>query len=168
MGNDSVPVVCVVSASSGTGKTTFLEKLIKEVVNRGYSVGTIKSDSHGFEMDVPGKDTWKFSQAGAKATAIIGPDKYAIIHKTDHRKELDQVIAMIEDVDIILVEGFKMSTLPRFEVVRRERGTEIVSPIEYLIAVVTDVKELNVSVPVLDIDDIQGATNLLLANTALG
>ncbi len=168
MSNNTVPVVCVVSASSGTGKTTFLERLIKEVVNRGYRVGTIKSDSHGFEMDVPGKDTWKFSQAGAKATAIIGPDKYAIIHKTDHRKELDQVIAMIEDVDIILVEGFKMSTLPRFEVVRRERGTDIVSPIEYLIAVVTDVKEIDVAVPILDINDIQEATDLLLANAALG
>ena len=163
-----VPVVCVVSASSGTGKTTFLEKLIKEVVNRGYRVGTIKSDSHGFEMDVPGKDTWKFSQAGAKATAIIGPDKYAIIHKTDHRKGLDEVIAMIEDVDLILVEGFKMSTLPRFEVIRREKGTNIVSSMENLIAIVTDVKEIDVPVPVLDINDIQGATDLLLAKTALG
>lgn len=168
MSSYNVPVVCVVSASSGTGKTTFLERLIKEVVNRGYRVGTVKSDSHGFEMDVPGKDTWKFSQAGAKATAIIGPDKYAIIHKTDHRKDLDQVIAMIEDVDIILVEGFKMSTLPRFEVVRRERGTEIVSPIEYLIAVVTDVIEIDVPVPILDINDIQGAADLLLANTIHG
>ncbi|KUO60395.1 MAG: molybdopterin-guanine dinucleotide biosynthesis protein MobB [Gracilibacter sp. BRH_c7a] len=165
MGNYNVPVVCVVSASSGTGKTTFLERLIKEVVDRGYRVGTIKSDAHGFEMDVPGKDTWKFSQAGAKATAIIGPDKFAVIHKTNQRKELDEVIAMIEDVDIILIEGYKTSTLPRFEVVRREKGTNIVSPSEYLIAVVTDVKEIDVPVPVLDINDIQGSADLLLANT---
>lgn len=160
MGN--VPVVCVVAARSGTGKTTFLEKLIKEMARRGYRVGAVKSDSHGFEMDVPGKDTWKFSQAGATATAIIGPDKYALIHKTDHRKDLDEVVSMIEDVDIILVEGYKMSTRPRLEVVRREKGTEIISPVEYLIAVVTDVEEIDVQVPVLNIDDIKGAADLLL------
>ena len=160
MGN--VPVVCIVAASSGTGKTTFLEKLIKEVVNRGYRVGTVKSDSHGFEMDVPGKDTWRFAQAGAKATAIIGPEKYALIHKSEGRKDLGQVIEMIEDVDIILVEGYKASQMPRIEVVRREKGTDIISPLEYLIGVVTDVEGLDVPVPVLDINDIEGAADLLI------
>lgn len=162
MGN--IPVVCIVAASSGTGKTTFLEKLIREVVCRGYRVGTVKSDAHGFEMDVPGKDTWRFAQAGAKATAIIGPDKYALIQRTEERKGLAEVVEMIEDVDIILVEGYKASEMPRIEVVRREKGTGIVSPLEYLIGVVTDVEDLDAGVPVLDINDIEGAVELLLAH----
>lgn len=164
---ENVPVICVVAARSGTGKTTFLEKLIKEIVARGYRVGTVKSDAHGFEMDVPGKDTWRFAQAGAKATAIIGPDKYALIQKTDGRKDLEEVIKMIEDVDIILVEGFKASGMPRIEVVRKEKGTGLVSPPEYLIGVVTDVRDLDAPVPVLDLEDIQGAADLLISCTKL-
>ena len=68
----NIPVICIVSAVSNTGKTTLMEKLIGEIVRRGYKVGAVKSDCHGFEMDVPGKDSWRFAQAGASATAIVG------------------------------------------------------------------------------------------------
>lgn len=80
----NIPLICIVAGQSETGKTTFMEKLIVELVKRGYEVGAVKSDAHGFEIDVPGKDSWRFAQAGAKSTAIIGPDKYAIIQKTEY------------------------------------------------------------------------------------
>ena len=156
-----VPILCIVAAGSGTGKTTFMEKLIKEMVQRGYRVGTVKSDSHGFEMDVPGKDTWRFAQAGAKATAIIGPNKFALIQQTEYRQELDDVVKMIQDVDIIFVEGYKMSARPRIEVVRREKGEHFISPIENLVAIVTDVAELSAPVPILDLEDIKGTADLI-------
>lgn len=159
----NVQIISIVSARSGTGKTTFMEKLIRELVERGYKVGTIKSDAHGFEMDVPGKDSWRFAQAGAKATAIIGPEKFALIQKTEQKKNLNEVAAMIEDVDLILVEGYKTAEKPRIEVVRREMGTEIISPLEYLIAIVTDVKEIKNSVPIFAIDDYQGVADLIVA-----
>lgn len=157
-----VPVICFVAAKSGTGKTTFLEKLIKEIVGRGYEVGTIKSDAHGFDIDKPGKDSWRFAQAGSKATAIIGPDKFALIQKTPSKKDLEEVVAMIEGVDIILVEGYKFSNRPRIEVVRSEMGTELVSPVEHLIAVITDVEGLSVPVPVLNINDVEGVADLII------
>jgi len=160
--SSGIPVVCFVAGKSGAGKTTLLEKVIREMVRRGYEVGTVKNDTHGFEMDYPGKDTWKFAQAGAKATAIVGPDKYALIQKTKEKKNLDLIVSLIEGVDIILVEGYRGSDKPKIEVVRREKGTEIVSPVAELIAVVTDVKELSFPVPSLDIDDFQGVADLLI------
>lgn len=157
-----VPVICIVAARSGTGKTTFMEKLVHELVRRGYEVGTIKSDAHGFVMDRPGKDSWRFAEAGAKATAIIGPDKYALIQKTESKKNLNEVAAMIEGVDLILAEGYKASDYPRIEVVRKEKGTEIVSAPELLIAVVSDIKGLPAPVPVLDINDFGGVADLIV------
>ncbi|MGI5901784.1 MAG: molybdopterin-guanine dinucleotide biosynthesis protein B [Desulfitobacteriia bacterium] len=157
-----VPVICFVAAKSGTGKTTFLEKLIREMTVRGYNIGVIKSDVHGFEMDVPGKDTWRFAQAGAKATAIIGPDKYALIQKTAQKKTLEDVTPLIQGVDIIFVEGYKAAQRPKIEVVRRELGTEVVSEVENLIAVLTDVEELSLPVPILNINDYQGVADLII------
>jgi molybdopterin-guanine dinucleotide biosynthesis protein B len=94
-----------------------------------------------FEMDVPGKDSWRFAQAGARATAVVGMHQYALLQKTNHKKDLDEVIGSMEEVDIAIVEGFKLSGKPKIEVVRRERGTLIVSPAEELVAVVTDVTD---------------------------
>lgn len=159
---NDIPVVCIVSGRSDTGKTTFMEKLIQEFVQRGYEVGAIKSDTHGFDIDIPGKDSWRFAQAGAKSTTIIGPDKYAMIQKTEHKQEIDDVIPLIRGVDIILIEGFKASTRPRIEVIRKEKGTEIISPSEYLIGIVSDAEGLKASVPVLDLNDFQGIADILV------
>ena len=158
-----VPVICFVAARSGTGKTTFLEKLIKEMTGRGYKVGAVKSDAHGFEIDKPGKDSWRFTQAGSRSTAIIGPDKFALIQQTDTKKDLEEVIALMSDVDVILVEGYKFSYRPRLEIVRQELGTELVSPAEKLLAVITDVPELPVPVPIFDLDDVSGVADFIIS-----
>lgn len=159
----NIPVLCIVSARSNTGKTTFTEKLISEMVNRGYKVGAIKSDCHGFEVDVPGKDSWRFSQAGASATAIIGPNQYAYIEKTVEKKELDEVVSHFHDVDLILVEGFKLTGKPKIEVVRKARGTEIVSRKEDLLAIATDIDDLAIDVPIFSLDDYSSVADFIIA-----
>jgi len=158
----TIPIICIVSAVSGTGKTTFMEKLISEMTQRGYKVGAVKSDSHGFEMDIPGKDSWRFGQAGATVTAVVGPNQYAFIQKTDHKKELSTVTDLIEGVDIILAEGFKNSDHPKIEIVRQKRGASIVSDPTQLIAVVTDVMDIGASAPIFDINDYQGIADLII------
>jgi molybdopterin-guanine dinucleotide biosynthesis protein B len=162
-----VPLINIVAARSGTGKTTFMEKLVTVLVERGYQVGTIKSDAHSFEMDVPGKDTWRFAQAGARVTAIIGPEKFALIQKTQEKKNLDEVADLIQDVDLILVEGYKKADKPKIEIIRREKGTEIISQPEHLLAIVTDVQEITAAVPVLAIDDYQGVADLIISKFSL-
>src|SRR5512146_1450381 len=102
-----VPVVSVVGKSN-VSKTTFLEKLIPELVRRGYRVGTVKHDVHGFELDTPGKDTWRHRQAGSRAVAISGPDKIALFLGVEREAKLDEVAELIDgQVDLILTEGYK-------------------------------------------------------------
>lgn len=157
------PVLCFVSGKSGTGKTTLLEKVIKEIVQRGYQVGAIKSDVHSFEVDTPGKDSWRFYQAGARTTAIIGNEKYALIERTEQKKELDEIIGLIRGVDIILIEGFKASDKARIEVVRAEMGGGIISPGQYLTAVATDIEGFKARVPVFGLNDYSGIADFIIA-----
>jgi molybdopterin-guanine dinucleotide biosynthesis protein B len=73
-----VPIVSIVG-KSGSGKTTLLEKVIKELTHRGYTVGVLKHDAHGFEIDHEGKDSWRHKKAGASTVALSSPEKFAVI-----------------------------------------------------------------------------------------
>ena len=156
------PIVCIVSAVSNTGKTTLTEKLISEIVRKGFRVGAVKSDAHGFSIDVPGKDSWRFAKAGAKAVAIVGPNQYALIQETEQKKDLDEVVNAMKDIDIVLVEGFKLSGKQKIEVVRREKGMQTVTPAEELIAVVTDVTNGHFSVPTFSLDDYEKISDFII------
>jgi cyclic pyranopterin phosphate synthase len=141
----AVPVVLVMAKSSGTGKTTVLEKLITELTRRNYRVGAVKHASRQMEIDKPGKDSWRFAEAGAKAVAVITEDKFALIQKTGERALLEDIAGQLRNVDIIFVEGFKQEKLPKIEIIRAEISKEITAPPEELVAVVTDIEGLEVS-----------------------
>lgn len=115
----SSPVVSVVGYS-GSGKTTLLEKLISELTQRGYAVGTIKHDVHGFEMDKPGKDSWRHKKAGASATIISSPYQIGMVRDVEHDHSPEELMALLPDMDIILTEGYKQENLPKLEVFRSE------------------------------------------------
>jgi molybdopterin-guanine dinucleotide biosynthesis protein B len=115
----SPPVVSVVGYS-GSGKTTLLEKLISGLKDRGYSVGTIKHDVHGFEMDRPGKDSWRHKKAGASVTVISSPYQIGMVRDVDHDHRPEELMALLPDMDIILTEGYKKENLPKLEVFRSE------------------------------------------------
>lgn len=156
-----VPVISIVGRSD-TGKTTLIEKLVPELKRRGYRVGTIKHDAHQFEIDVPGKDSWRHRQAGSDATAISSADKLAIIWRVEEEKSLDEVAAYMQDVDIILTEGYKRSHKPKVEVHRAERGGELLCSDDELVAVATD-EPVNTQAPCFDINDAKGLVDLLEA-----
>ena len=93
---------------SGSGKTSLLVKIIPLLKARGYRVGVIKHAHHGFDIDIQGKDSFRFSEAGSDIVALASPEKLAIIEKTERDCSLKQLVPMIADkVDIVLVEGFK-------------------------------------------------------------
>lgn len=155
-----VPIISVVGKSD-VGKTTFLEKLIPELIRRGYRVATVKHDTHGFDIDVPGKDTWKMAQAGSHIVAISSPQKLALIRKVDQEKTLDEIAQMVgADVDIILTEGYKRGKKPKIEVSRREKSTELLCEPNELVAIVTD-NDFDVRVPHFGLDDVSGVADLL-------
>lgn len=161
-----VPVVSVV-AKSGTGKTTLLEKLIRDLTERGYRVGALKHDAHRFEMDHEGKDSWRLTHAGAATTVITSPEKIAMIRMNRDRQEppLEETIqTLFADMDIVLTEGFKKSSMPKIEVNRSARSDKLLCRGEEhdptLIAVASDAP-LELDVPVFDLNDAAGICDFI-------
>jgi molybdopterin-guanine dinucleotide biosynthesis protein B len=134
-----IPVISFVGRSD-SGKTTYLTKLISEMKLRGYRVGVIKHDVHGFEMDRPGKDTWRHAQAGADVVCISSPLKMALIKKVQLELSLPEVVGHIDDVDIIFTEGYKREGAVKVEVFRQAVCQEPVCRQEELLAMVSDVE----------------------------
>lgn len=161
----TIPVV-VLAGISGTGKTTFLEKLIRELKKRDLRVGTVKHDVHGFEFDKPGKDTWRHSRAGADAVAISSPTQVAMIRSVDEELDLDQVTSLLGTVDIVLVEGYKRSNKPKIEIQRMAHSRQLLCAPEELIALVSD-GDWNIAVPRFDLDDACGVADLLVQKYGL-
>lgn len=137
------PIVCIVG-KSGAGKTTLIERLIPVLLKRGYRVGTLKHDVHGFEMDKEGKDTWKHKKAGARATLISSASRIGLISDVEREMEPPQLVKrFLNDVDIVIAEGYKKSSLPKVEVHREEVSDELLClPQENLIAIVSNTKRL--------------------------
>jgi molybdopterin-guanine dinucleotide biosynthesis protein MobB len=118
----AIPVISVVGRSN-SGKTTLLEKLISELKRRGYRVAAVKHHYHaGFTFDVPGKDSYRFAQAGADHVAVAGPDQVVHMRRWEREPSLAEVVADIRDVDLILTEGYKRERAPKIEVWRRGQG----------------------------------------------
>jgi len=133
------PIVAIVGRSE-SGKTLLMEQLIAEFKRRGCTIAALKHSHCGvIEIDQPGKDTWKFAQAGSDAVCISSPRKLALIKKTDHDLRIDEVLPIIgAEFDLVLVEGFKKSSLPKIEVHRKELGNDLLCSPEELSAIVTD------------------------------
>jgi len=155
-----IPVISIVGGKSNSGKTTLLEKLIREAKRRGWRVATLKHDVHGFEMDQPGKDTWRHAQAGADVVAISSPHKIAILEKVTEDQPLDEVIARIQGVDVIFTEGYKHGNKPKIEVYRSIVHQELFSKLEELIAIASDISFAN-GIPCFGLDDAQGICDLI-------
>ncbi len=155
------PVVSVVG-TTGSGKTTFLENLILELKKRKWKVGIIKNDVHGFEIDKPGKSTWKFGQAGADNVMIVGPEKMAFISRHEKKKNLDYYLEFHDEMDLVLTEGFKSADKPKIEIYRKENRDYLLCSQEDLLAVVTDDEPpIEISKPVFGFEEISEIADFL-------
>jgi molybdopterin-guanine dinucleotide biosynthesis protein B len=124
---------------SGSGKTTLVEVLIGELSRRGLRIASIKHDSHGFEMDHPGKDSWRHKQAGAAVSMIASPYKIGMVSDVDRDHRLEELVDMLPDVDLVLAEGFKRGAHPKIEIHRPAANPEPACKGDpHLMAVVSD------------------------------
>jgi molybdopterin-guanine dinucleotide biosynthesis protein MobB len=157
-------MVLITAGKSGSGKTTVLEKLIPELKKRRLRVGTIKHHHADFEMDVPGKDSWRHKKAGAVKTVISSPNRIGIVMDVDHDHSPEELAHFLTGVDIILVEGFKGESLPKVEIFRKGvHKSPICANDKNLIAMVTDA-EIEVDVPKYGLDDMKGLADLIAAH----
>jgi len=153
--------------SSGSGKTTFLEKLIPVLKSKGISLGVIKHDAHKFEIDKPGKDSYRLKKAGADMVAISSSEKIGIVKSfTKDEETLEEIVLnYFKDIDMILTEGYKKSSIPKIEIFRQEVKKPFISLDKpELIGVVTDVKNPpREDVKIFNIDDYEEVAEYLIA-----
>jgi len=153
-----IPVVGFVGYSN-SGKTTIVSGLVSILKNRGYRVAAIKHASHGYDMDMPGKDSWQHFDSGADQVVVVGPDSFSHHHR-GHASLMD-IIKRISDVDIILVEGFKGEPVPKIEIIGQDEPGQRIPLGEYLQAVISS-QVPDGSVPCFDPNNLDSLADFLV------
>jgi len=161
------PALVALVGKSDSGKTTFLEKLLPELRALGLRVATVKHDVHGFEIDTPGKDSWRHGQAGADAYAVAGPDKLALIVGLVTELPLAEIVRRyFADYDLVVAEGYKRQAPHRIEIFRRDAGhDEPLCRSAEIVALVTDDDRLS-HPQRFDIGDGNGVAQFIAARLA--
>ena len=149
---------------SNAGKTTFVEKLIPELVARGRQVATIKHAHHKVELDTEGKDSWRYKRAGAAMSMLVTAQALQLVADTTERREPRQLAdRFLGEADVVLAEGFSHAAGEKIEVLRRACGKPPRCMVEDgLIALVTDCPEIYPELPHFDLDDAAGVADFLL------
>lgn len=118
-----VPIISVVGLVK-SGKTTFIEALVKELSRRKYRVGTLKHTSHSFEMDSEGKDSYRLKQSGSIVGGVFTDDSIGIVRDLENMQDLDRIIAdVFSDMDLVIIEGYKLGKYPKI-IVLKEKDLE--------------------------------------------
>jgi molybdopterin-guanine dinucleotide biosynthesis protein B len=156
---------------SGSGKTTLLTRLLPELVRRGITVSTVKHAHHGFDVDKPGKDSWKHREAGAHEVMVSSVNRWALMHETRGAAEatLDELLSHMSPVDLVIVEGFKSHSHAKLEVHRPSLGKPLICEKDPLVAAIaSDVPLGGVRLPQFRLDDIAGIAGFILERCRLG
>jgi molybdopterin-guanine dinucleotide biosynthesis protein B len=164
--------VLAISAWSGTGKTTLLKKLIPALCDKGIRPGLIKHTHHNMDVDKPGKDSYELRKAGAAQTMVASSHRWALMAETPDEAPLDlaYLVSRMDHslLDLVLVEGFKHEAVPKILLFRRDAGHDIAELTldEHVIAVASDIG-LDLPVPVLDLNDVDGIAEFIVTWSAV-
>lgn len=161
-------MTCVfgIVAKSGSGKTTLIETLIPLFKGRGVSVSTIKHTHHAFDMDKPGKDSWRHREAGALEVVLASKSRFALLHelRDETEPEIEDLLKQMSQVDLVLVEGFKRHPHPKIEIYRPSLGKDALWPHDpHIRAVASDVAIADCPLPVLDLNNPEAIMEFVLA-----
>ncbi len=152
-----------ISGWSGAGKTTLIGKLIPALLARGLRVSTLKHAHHRFDIDHPGKDSYAHRMAGSTEVIVASASRFALIHELREAPEwrLEQLLAKLSPVDLVLIEGFKRDPHPKIEVHRAANGKPPLHDADPMIrAIAADVAFPACSLPQVHIDDIAAIATL--------
>jgi molybdopterin-guanine dinucleotide biosynthesis protein B len=150
---------------SGSGKTTLITKVLPRLIARGQRVSTLKHAHHGFDLDQPGKDSFMHRAAGATEVVISSAKRFAILHELRGAPEWDlpDLLAKLDPVDLVLVEGFKRDAFPKLEIHRAANGKPLIHPDDpHIVAIAADAPLPQAKVPVIGLDDIETIVDVLL------
>ena len=152
---------------SGSGKTTLMTALIPELVSRGLSVSTLKHAHHAFDIDQPGKDSWRHRQAGAREVMISSQNRWALMHELRGAPEstFEDLARRMNPVDVLLVEGFKRHLHPKIEIHRPSLGKPLLHPEDpWIVAIASDEMLPGLSLPWLPLSDASAVATFILGH----
>ena len=158
-----------VAGFSGSGKTTLIEKLVEELTNNSVTVSVIKHAHHSFDIDQPGKDSFRYRCSGAKEVIISSSARWALVHEMGEDSELGlfDLLKRVSDADLVLVEGFKKEIFPKIEVCRAEAGLPVLFKGDFNILALATNYDIVTNLPVFKIDDYSGIANFILQNALI-
>ncbi|MDA0318698.1 MAG: molybdopterin-guanine dinucleotide biosynthesis protein B [Proteobacteria bacterium] len=158
-----------VTGWKNSGKTGLMERLVAEFSARGFSVSTIKHAHHRFDVDHPGKDSFRHREAGAKEVLLASRNRFALMHelRDDAEPTLEQLLAKLMPVDLVLIEGYKRDRHPKIEAHRKETGQDLIAPNDDTIRAVASNDTLSLGKPVFDLDDTQAIADFIQSETGL-
>ena len=145
-----------VTGWKNSGKTGLVERLVGEFISRGLSVSTVKHAHHTFDVDHPGRDSYRHRAAGAKEVLLVSKNRWAIMHelRDEDEPELSEILKKVEKVDLVIIEGFKRDRHPKIEAFREETGTSAIAREDDLIvAVAADTSLTDLKIPVFDLNN---------------
>jgi molybdopterin-guanine dinucleotide biosynthesis protein B len=169
MGRDRLTRIIGFAGWSGAGKTTLIRQVIARLVGQGLRVATLKHAHHDFDIDQPGKDSWEHRKAGAAEVLVVSNTRWALMHELNGAPEpsLSELLGRLAPADIVLVEGFKRSPIPKLEVFRAANDRPPLHPDdESIIAIAADIAFPNAGRPVLPLDDVAAITAFILAHAS--
>ncbi len=149
---------------SGSGKTTLLAKLLPALRARGRTVSTLKHAHHAFDVDTPGKDSYRHRLAGASEVLISSGRRWALMHELRDEREptLAELVPRLSPVDLVVVEGFKTEAHAKLEVHRAAVGKPLLHPNDpHIVALTSDVRPVELALPFAPIDDIEAIADLV-------
>ena len=156
-----------VTGWKNNGKTTLVERLVTEIAGRGLSVSTVKHAHHGFDLDQPGKDSWRHRDAGAREVLVSGGARWALMHELRGEDEppLAELLARLSAVDLVIVEGYKRDPHRKIEVRRAAAARDLIAAGDASVrALATDAPLGDFNRPQFDLDDITGIADFVLAD----
>lgn len=151
------------------GKTGLMERLVAEITGRGFTVSTIKHAHHSFDVDQPGKDSFRHRAAGASQTLLSSGTRWALMTELRDAPEppLSDLLQTLNPVDLILIEGYKRDTHPKIEAFRSETGNPLIATGDTSIKAVATDTPVTATQPQFDLNDTKAIADFILAEVGL-
>jgi len=158
-----------VTGWKNSGKTGLMERLITEFTARGLSVSSIKHAHHSFDIDHPGRDSYRHRDAGARQVLLASRNRWALMHELRDEDEprLDDLLKQLSPVDLVLIEGYKRDRHPKIEAHRKETGQPLIAPEDQTIVAVASDTSVAIDRPVLDLNDTAAIANFIAQHLEL-
>ena len=151
------------------GKTGLMERLVAEICGRGFSVSTVKHAHHVFDVDQPGKDSYRHRTAGATEVLLASRKRYALMHelRAEDEPALDTLLAKLAPVDLVLIEGYKRDAHPKIEAFRAETKNPLIATDDPTVKAIASDTPLDMDRPGFDLNDTVAIADFILSEVGL-